>query len=112
MSSVNAAKREGIGFRNDVSDFQFVPNADVISLETMVHMLVTKGVCTAEELFILEGRVQDLNHRSHATNVVSIQNQYNRGRFSGLKKAMSKHRWTRRLGTFLFGWKWKKVKKS
>jgi len=25
---------------------------------------------------------------------------------------MSKRRWTRRLGTALFGWKWRKVKKS
>jgi len=29
---------------------------------------------------------------------------------SWLKRTMVKRRWTRRLGTFLFGWEWKKVK--
>ncbi|MDZ7330594.1 MAG: hypothetical protein ONB31_01305 [candidate division KSB1 bacterium] len=111
MDSSNFGKYHAFRSGNDFVDTQFVPNADVISLETIVHMLVAKGVCTAEELFMLEGRVQDLNHKSHGMNFVSIQNQLDRGRFPGLKKAMSKHRWSRRLGTLLFGWKWKKVKK-
>lgn len=111
MDSIHFVKRNAFGSGNDLADTQFVPNADVISLETVVHMLVAKGVCTAEELFMLEGRVQDLNLKNKEMNLVSIQNQLDRGRFPGLKRAMSKHRWSRRLGTLLFGWKWKKVKK-
>jgi hypothetical protein len=33
-----------------------------------------------------------------------------RKKHSWLKRKMSKKRWSRRLGTFLFGWEWKKVK--
>jgi len=94
-------------------DINYVPNADVISLETMVHMMVNKGICTAEELFMLEGRIQGLSQQNVGNNLVPIQNHhYHRGKFPGLNKAMSKYRWSRRLGTILFGWKWKKVKKN
>lgn len=112
MNSVNVVEHNNIRSGHGIVESEFVPNADVISLETVVHMLVAKGFCTAEELFMLEGRVQDLNHKNRSTNVIPIQNQFDRGKFAGLKKAMSKHRWSRRLGTWLFGWKWKKIKKS
>ena len=91
---------------------EFVANGDVISTETIVNMLVRKGICSAEELFMLEGQIQEKNKESHENKVIAIKNQYSRGRFPALKRWMSKRRWTRRLGTALFGWKWKKVKKS
>lgn len=100
------------GIEDGNSTIRSVPNADVISLETMVHMMVNKGICTAEELFMLEGRVQELNQNNKKNNFVSIQNHRDRGRFPALKKAMIKHRWSRRLGTLIFGWKWKKMKKK
>ncbi len=105
---------DGMDVQFDDNDQQneTVPNADVISLETVVNMLVQKNVCTAEELFILEGRIQELNNDLKKSSFVSIQKEYDRGRLAGLKRLMSKRRWTRRLGTALFGWKWKKVKKS
>lgn len=89
-----------------------VPDADVISLETVVNVLVNKKICTTEELFMLEGRLNEQNHSKPKNNFVSVQNNDDQGRYSGLKRIMSKRRWTRRLGTTLFGWKWKKVKKS
>lgn len=92
--------------------FRSVPNADMISTETIVHMMVNKGICTVDELFMLEGRIQEAGQHQKNQQYVNIQNQYERGRFSALKRAMSKHRWSRRLGTWLFGWKWKKVKKN
>jgi hypothetical protein len=93
------------------SKIHYVPNADVISLETIVHMMVNKGICTADELFMLEGNVQEKNSNDNKSQFVKIQNNFDRGRFSGFKKTMSKHSWSRKLGTMLFGWKWKKVKK-
>lgn len=116
---MNAGKRQDWN-RNGVADgdgsaaikLQKVPNADVISLETIVHVLVNKGICTADELFALEGSIQQLNQSTATSHVVNIHNQYDRGRFPELKRAMSKHRWSRRLGSLLFGWKWKKVKKN
>jgi hypothetical protein len=112
MDGVKFVEQSRIGTSEDNSNIRYVPNADVISLETMVHMMVNKGVCTAEELFILEGRVQQLNQKNNSNNFVPIQNHRDRGRFPALKRAMSKHHWSRRLGTMLFGWKWKKVKKN
>jgi hypothetical protein len=49
------------GTENNSSKIHYVPNADVISLETIVNMMVNKGICTADELFMLEGNVQELN---------------------------------------------------
>ncbi len=98
----------------DSLDIQYVPNADVISLETMVNMMVKKGICTAEELFMLEGRVQELGQKNNNNKYVSIHNHnhFDRGRFPAFKRAMSQHWLGRRLGTLLFGWKWKKIKKD
>ena len=93
-------------------EIDYVPNADIISLETLVHILVKKGICTADEIFMLEGRVQQSNQKNHRSNFVPIQNQYDRGKFPALKKSMSKYKWSRRLGSMIFGWKWKKVKKN
>jgi len=102
----------GNEIREGTSVIDCIPNADIISMETMVHMMVNKGICTAEELFMLESRVQELNNKGQKNSFVAVHNYQNRGRFPGLKKAMSKHRWSRRLGALLFGWKWKKVKKN
>jgi len=112
MNADKWQERNGNGIGTEDAAPNLVPNADVISLETMVHMLVNKGICTAEELFMLEGRVQELNQKQPKNNFVPIQNQFDRGTFPGLKRAMSKHHWSRRLGSLLFGWKWKKIKKN
>ncbi|UCE05378.1 MAG: hypothetical protein JSW07_17445 [bacterium] len=108
MKTQGAIEKREIEIGNEID---YVPNADVISLETMVHMMVNKGICTATELFMLEGRVQEINQQNKGNDFIPIKNHYHRGRFPGLKKAMSKFRWSRQLGTLLFGWKWKKVKK-
>ena len=94
------------------NEIEYVPNADVISLETLVNIMVKKGICTVDELFMLEGRVQQSNKKNDHNNFVPIQNQYHRGKFPSIKKMMSKNKWSRRLGTMIFGWKWKKVKKN
>jgi hypothetical protein len=112
MNKAKFVEQSSTGAGDDNSNIRYVPNADVISLETMVHILVNKGICTAEELFILEGRVQELNQKDNTKNFMPIQNQFDRGKFPALKRAMSKHHWSRRLGTLLFGWKWKRVKKN
>ena len=89
-----------------------VPNADMISVETIVNMLVKKNICTAEELFMLEGTIKEQNHDNNQNSFVSIKYDAHQSNQTRLKRLMSKRRWTRRLGTALFGWKWKKVKKS
>jgi len=108
MKTVNFAAGKEVGTGDEID---YVPNADVISIETLVNIMVNKGICTADELFMIEARVQQITQKNSQNNFVPIKNHYQRGRFPGLKKTMSKNRWLRRLGTALFGWKWKKVKK-
>ncbi|MEE4311590.1 MAG: hypothetical protein V2J62_06940 [candidate division KSB1 bacterium] len=91
---------------------ELLSNADEISVETIANLLVKKGIVSTEELFMLEGRVREEKTRLENANYVNVKNSHIRGSYSGFKKLMSQYRWTRRLGTFLFGWKWKKVKKS
>lgn len=94
------------------------PAADLVSLETIVNILIRKGICTPEELF-----EEEQNRRSYleeTQNISSVQIT-NAKYYSGngapkksksnwLKRKMSKYRWSRKLGTTLFGWKWRKVR--
>jgi hypothetical protein len=94
------------------TEITIVPEADKVSLETIVNLLVNKGVFTTEEIFTLESKIRNGDHSKQDITFVNIKNPYNRGKFPGLKKQMSKRRWSRRVGTWLFGWKWKKIKKN
>jgi len=92
--------------------------ADLISTEAVVNMLIRKGICTAEDLYDEERRLQqearEFNSDTHFVDIPSMHESGlvppNRRRRSWLKRKMAKRRWTRRLGTQLFGWEWKKVK--
>lgn len=88
-----------------------VPNAGDISIKTVVNILVKKGVCTTDEIFKLESKLGDGKPYKTDVSFVNIKNPYDRGKFPGVKRWMSKHRWSRKLGTWIFGWKWKRVKK-
>ena len=89
----------------------WVPNANEISIATVVNLLVAKGICTADEIFITEGKIRDEKVYNNSNNsYINVNNPYDRGRFPGLKKSMSKRRWSRKIGSLLFGWKWKRVK--
>lgn len=109
MSSENLNQQQQI--KETAINIKWVPNADEISMGTVVNMLIEKGICSADELLALEGKIREQQVYNKSTSIVEIKKNYNRGRFPGLKRIMSKHRWSRRLGTWLFGWKWKKVKK-
>ena len=112
MNNYNYPEQDNKGFKPVERQNDTVSDADVISLETIVNILVEKKICSAEELFMLEGRIQEQNRNNQKNNFVSVKNDINQSSHSGLKRIMSKRRWTRRLGTALFGWKWRKVKKS
>ena len=98
--------------RSATTTNNFVPDANTISLETVINILVKKGICTTDEIFRLQGHLQDQQHCVNGNNFISIQNDYDRGRLPGLKRKMGKKKWTRKLGSLLFGWKWKKIKKN
>lgn len=82
------------------------PLADTISLRTVVNLLLRKGVVTVEELLDEESR----NLAWDDTPPAERPHAFKARRAMGLKRLMSKTRVTRRLGTWLFGWRWKKVR--
>lgn len=89
--------------------------ADVVSLESVVNVLIRKGVCTAEELF--EEEQSRRLYLDKAKNISLVRTDRKgrssrRHKQSWLKRKMSRRKWTRRLGTALFGWEWKKVKNN
>ncbi|MFZ5515099.1 MAG: hypothetical protein ACOY90_00575 [Candidatus Zhuqueibacterota bacterium] len=112
MSIENYSGLHSVAVDNETNTSHHVSDADMISLESVVSILVKKGICTREELLALEEEIRHERIEQPQLKYMNIQNVYDRGRFPGLKRSMSKYRWSRRLGTLLFGWKWKKVKKN
>ncbi len=117
LGSRRIAPDEGAVERAEQLENVFVDK--YFGLETVVRLLIRKGVFTADELAqeVADQRRREIEQ--HAKFVWALAEQkarehhsthrgYRRPR-SWLKRVMAKRRWTRRLGTFLFGWKWKKV---
>lgn len=94
----------------------FVPQADSISIETLVNVLVRKGICTTNEIFMLEGQIREKQMVIQAAEYQRIKEQTHshnhKSKNRWLKRMFAKARWTRKLGEKLFGWRWKKVKQS
>jgi len=88
-----------------------------ISVETIVAVMVRKGLCSEAELIEEEARRHAESGQYDDTQYVRIGD----GRMDAehwdrpqhpLRRIFAKYRWSRRLGTALFGWKWKKLKKD
>ena len=92
-------------------DVDMLNSADEISREKLLQMLLKKGGATADEMVKLEERIKEVKAQQQNISFVKIKNPYDRGKFPSLKRVMSKNRWSRKIGTQIFGWKWKKVKK-
>jgi hypothetical protein len=105
------------GQSNEANLMQSFHIADLISLEALVNLLVRKGICTPDELFEEERKRQQHYQKIKDVSLVQTKDLDSRGdgeaqgrQSSWLKRKMSKRRWTRKLGTALFGWRWRKVK--
>ncbi len=98
------------GYRRPLHD-------DRISVESLVALLVRKGLCTEAELLEEENLRRAENSRYQDSQYVRIENDdvdaehWERPQHP-LRKVFAKYRWSRRLGTAIFGWKWKKLKKD
>ena len=92
---------------NDV-EYEF-PLADSISTSTLVNLLIRKGILSVEEL--IEAESKNLEFENTALQYPKIKvRRKKKTKWRNLKKLMSRRRWSRRLGTKLFGWKWKRRK--
>ena len=90
---------------------------DRISVESLVALLVRKGLCTEAELLEEENLRRAESSRFQDSQYMRIDNDdvdadhWDRPQHP-LRKIFAKYRWSRRLGTAIFGWKWKKLKKD
>ncbi len=101
---------------------------ELISSQAVIKVLLAKGLVSLQELsraeYALRAQKQQERHASsHNGNGTKKHRTYSYGhayskdshhhsKHRWLRKKMAKHRWSRRLGTALFGWKWKRVSKD
>jgi hypothetical protein len=92
-------------------------SGDRISVESLAAVLVRKGLCTEAELLEEENLRSAESGRLQNAQYVRIENEEVDAEHWGrpqhpLRRVFAKYRWSRRLGTAIFGWKWKKLKKD
>ncbi len=95
------------------------PATDLISLESLINVLIHNGICTADELFKEEqSRRLYLESAKDISLVKTDDSEQSRNSStakrnrSWLRRKMSKRKWTRSLGSSLFGWEWRKVRNN
>ncbi len=89
---------------------------DKISLEAVINVLVQQGLCTEEQLAAEESRLRAIRRTITGLHFVPVNVKGRRSQLPehgphSLRRWASQRRWARKLGTFLFGWKWKKHQK-
>lgn len=88
---------------------------DQLSLEAVINVLVQKGLCTEAELLKEEARLRAVRSTMAGLRFTPVQTM-RAGESSHhdhhvWRKWASRYHWSRKLGTRLFGWKWKKMKR-
>lgn len=87
---------------------------DQLSLEAVINVLVQRGICTEAELFTEEKRLRSVRRTMAGLAFVPVQTKHadhaHHKDHSALRHWASQYRWSRRVGTALFGWKWRRVK--
>ena len=93
-----------------------VPIGQLISKEAVVNVMLRKGLCSEAELLEEERRLRGSNGSFDDSQYVRIPDPESAQSWDRpqhpLRKVFSKFRWSRRLGTAIFGWKWRRVKKE
>jgi hypothetical protein len=89
---------------------------DQVSLEAVINVLLKRGVCTEAELFAEENRLCSVHQTMDSFHFTPVQipnegHSHKSHDHNSLRRWASKYRWSRRLGSILFGWKWHRKKK-
>jgi hypothetical protein len=96
------------------SDYPLTP--DQISLEAVINVLVQRGICSEAELFSEEKRLRAVQQTMAGLAFVPVHTEHpgheHHKEHNALRHWASRHRWSRRIGTALFGWKWRKIKNN
>jgi len=89
---------------------------DKISLEAIVNVMVQQGLCSEEQLLAEEERLRAVKQTVSNLHFQPVRRK--KGAAAGkpkknpLKRWASQRRWTRQVGSLLFGWRWRKYKKK
>ncbi len=109
-----AAKRESFATSKNAAGRL---RRDSVSLEALINVLVQQGLCTEEQLLAEEARLRAV--QSTMANLQHFKPVRVPPALAGgkqkkhpLRTWASQRRWTRQLGTILFGWRWHKYKKK
>lgn len=114
MSDFENKNGNSNGIEDDSDSENFSLN--FISNATIAKILIDKGVCTRAELVSAEQKYREKKSDINSFRPVRIERDASaeppspKSSKNWLKRKMSKFRWSRTLGTSLFGWEWKKTK--
>lgn len=104
------------GRHHDASTTRRAAIGELISVEALVNVMLRKGLCTEAELLDEERRHRGDDGQGDSQYVRiggSTRKAENWSRPQHpLRRIFSKYRWSRHLGSALFGWKWKKLKRD
>ncbi|MDZ7363662.1 MAG: hypothetical protein ONB46_23540 [candidate division KSB1 bacterium] len=99
-----------------------INSLDHVSLEAVINVLIQRRICTEAELLAEENRLRNLGAPAAEERVESVRftpvqtyshrYQYEPRDSNSLRRWAAKRRWSRRLGTILFGWKWHRKKRA
>ncbi|MDQ7063193.1 MAG: hypothetical protein Q9P90_02990 [candidate division KSB1 bacterium] len=124
---VSSRRDPATGQTTGLEDGQFLNFISQISPAALVQVLLNKGIVTLDELERAQMQLHERREKSRpeplpensATYTFGASQRKRRSRHSHrsfrgswLKKHMARFRWSRRLGTLLFGWKWKRISKG
>lgn len=121
----NPSGQDDYSFRDEGKNAESLMNSlNDISLPAILHVLIAKGYVTHEEIVNSERELQ--NHKEPQNwpgmkNTISATSELDQNyvrtyssrenkpvNFRQLRKILGKHKWGRKIGSALFGWKWQR----
>ncbi len=113
---------------SDMADSQYLNFIHQVSPAAIVQVLLKKGLITMAELEQEQLNIHEFQRQiaavsspntiekqpssAHSSAKVRKRRTSRSSKTMWLKNRMAKFRWSRRLGTLLFGWKWKRISKG
>ncbi len=89
---------------------------DKISLEAVINVLLQQGMFTEEQLSQEEARLRAVRRTMSNLHFQPVRRtraaRKEKQKKHPLKQWAAQRRWARQIGSFVFGWKWRKFKKK
>lgn len=97
------------------------PGLENVSLEAVIEVLIKRGICTEAELLAAEDKIRNSDFVPPTIETApfkpvqtySAREERHRHRHADahrLRRWAARYSWSRKIGGFLFGWKWHRKK--